>query len=94
MPTPDFRFEVDESCDITHRGVAVFGRLISGSTATGEALCLLVGEEALRINDASVEFALRNAGDELAFLLPGFSKDQVPPGSVLMSWPTEGHESA
>ena len=59
MPTPDFRFEVEEAFNIAGRGTAVIGRLVSGNTTTGEPLCLHADGSVARIEEASVEFMYR-----------------------------------
>jgi translation elongation factor EF-Tu-like GTPase len=84
VPTPDFRFEVEEAFNITGRGTAVVGRLVSGHTTGGEPLCLHADGSVLRIDEVFVEFMYKEGSDQRALMLRGVSKEQVPPGSVLL----------
>lgn len=84
MPTADFRFEVEEAFDITGRGTGVVGHLVSGNTTSGEPLCLHADGAVLRIDEVSVEFMYKEGSDRRALMLRGVTKQQVPPGSVLL----------
>lgn len=86
MPTPDFRFEVQEAFTVTGRGTGLVGRLVTGSTNSGEPLCLRSADgSALWVDDVTIELLYRAGSDQVALMLRGVTKEQVPPGSVLLA---------
>jgi hypothetical protein len=88
VASDDFEFMVEESVDVTGRGVAVFGEWRSGQFQSGDAAFLhLSGSKVILVGRVDVEFARVDGGERPALLPRGLQAQNAPAGSVVRARP-------
>ena len=90
MADPDFEFIVEESFQITGRGVGVLGEWRSGQFTSGDSEYVQLGAEVIAaVSRIDIEYARVQGGERVALLLHDVTVAQVPLGSVVRSGPAD-----
>ena len=88
MADLDFEFIVEESFQITGRGVGVFGEWRSGQFTSGDSGYVQLDAEVIAaVSRIDIEYARVPGGERVALLLHDVTVTHVPAGSVVRSGP-------